>query len=126
MIASELLNIVHEVRENSSWAVVLVPKHLYQNALIGFAALCDEDLCGRTIHWSDRPGKVTICYAGQDCPVPKGTPFDLYFSAWGESLDNDRTLAKSWIDKANRVSSSNSRNWDQTPVAYETALPINA
>ena len=126
MIASELLNIIHEVRANSTWAVVLVPKAVYQEALMSFAALCDAELCGRTIHWSDRPGKVTICYADQDCPVPKETPFDLYFAAWEASSDSDRRGVKVWIDKAKRLPSSNTYSWDQTPVAYGTALPINA
>lgn len=118
MISSELLNIIHEVRQNSVWAVVLVPKLVYHEALMGFAALCDESLCGRTIHWKDRPGKVTICYAEQECPVPKGTPFDLYFAAWEVSSDADRGHVKPWLTEARRLPSSNTYNWDQTPIHY--------
>jgi hypothetical protein len=116
MVAPELLNLIHDVRHNSVWAVVLVPKSLYREALIGIAALCDEPMTGRTIRWSDRPGKLTVCYAEHDNPVPSGTPFDLYLALWDRSSEHDRWYAKAWMGSATRMPSQSNYNWDQTPV----------
>lgn len=123
-MVSEILNVIHEVRHNSVWAVVLVPKQKYREAMLGFAALCDEPMSGRTIRWSDRPGKLTVCYAEQDNPVPTGVSFDLYMALWDQSDDRDRRLAKTWMDSATRMPSQSTYNWDQTPTTvFET---INA
>lgn len=115
-MSSELLNVIHEARQSSTWAIVLVPKVAYREAPMSLSALCDAELSGRTIRWPDRPGKITVAYAEQENPVPKDVPFDLYLAAWQASEEGDRKCVKPWLATAQRLVSSNTHHWDVDPI----------
>lgn len=121
-MSSEILNVLHEVRHNPVWSVVMVPKTLYQKAMLSVAALCDAEMDGRTVRWQDRPGKLTLVHADMENPVPKGEPFDLYLTAWHSSNEKDRELSKRWMESARNLASSNTYSWDQTPLSSDPKI----
>jgi hypothetical protein len=121
-LSNEILNVIHEVRHKPVWSIVLVPKSVYHQVMVSVASLCDAEMDGRTIRWEDRPGKLTIVHAGMDNPVPKGSHFDLYLTAWHSSTEKDRALSKPWVEAARHLASSNTYNWDQTPLSSDPKI----